>query len=484
MQLTCNSNLINKIKNSDIFETLRHSKNYFSADVATKALGFISIPIFTRLFTQEDYGIIAVFTSYIGIITIVFSLNLHGAVGRYCLEKKDDLDEFIGTSLFSVGLILCLTIPIFIVFNKKIITLMKLPNALFIYIIFYCLFEIIFSVYGQILINKRMSKEYALINILKGYISFGVVVLFVYLLKENRYLGRIWGGFLINFFFSIYFILRILKFSRFVFRIEHLKYILNYAIPLIPYSLSGIILAQFDRIMINDIVGTSSAGLYSLGYNIGMLLLLVNSATLSALGPDFVKFLDKKEYSRVDSLLEKVFYIGLIAALGLILFAKEIGIILVDEKFHEGLKVVPIVVIGYVFYEMYYMYGMYPGYQKKTVFASIVVIFSGILNIILNAIFIPKYGYIAAAYTTLISYFVMFVMAWIVSKYVLKQRITPLWIIWKPTLIMFSFIACAYLLGNLDLNIILFIVIKIILLALFSFIVFHKEIRVILHLNK
>ena len=98
--------------------------------------------------------------------------------------------------------------------------------------------------------------------------------------------------------------------------------------------------------------------------------------------------------------------------------------------------------------------------------------------------YIPKYGYIAGAYTTLISYFFMFVMGWIVSKYVLRLRVSPLWLFWKPTLIMFGFIACAYLLGNLDLNIILFIIIKIILLALFSFIVFHKEIRTILHLNK
>ena len=409
---------------------------------------------------------------------------MYGAIGRYCLEKKDDLDEFIGTSLYSVGLILCLTIPIFIIFNKKIIILMKLPNALFIYIIFYCLLGIIFSIYGQILINKRISKEYALISILKGYIGFGISVLFIYFMKENRYLGRIWAGLLINFFFSIYFILRISKFSRLVFRTEHFKYILNYAIPLIPYGLSGIILAQFDRIMINNIIDTSSAGLYSLGYNIGMLLLLVNGATLSALGPDFVKFLDKKEYSRVDNLLEKVFSIGLVVALGLILFAKEIVIILADVKFHEGLKVVPIVVIGYVFYEMYYMYGMYPGYQKKTVFTSIAVIFAGILNIILNAMYIPKYGYIAGAYTTVVSYFIMFMLAWIIAKFILKQRVSPLWIFWKPTIIMFCFIAFTYFLNTLGLSVILFILIKLMLLVLFIFIVFYKEIISALHYSK
>jgi len=56
--------------------------------------------------------------------------------------------------------------------------------------------------------------------------------------------------------------------------------------------------------------------------------------------------------------------------------------------------------------------------------------------------------------------------------------------IWKPTLIMFGFIACAYLLGDLGLNIVLFIFVKIILLGLFSFIVFYKEIRTVLHYNK
>lgn len=59
---------------------------------------------------------------------------------------------------------------------------------------------------------------------------------------------------------------------------------------------------------------------------------------------------------------------------------------------------------------------MYPGYKKKTIYTSIVSLSAGSLNIILNAMFIPKYGYIAGAYTTLISYFFMFVVAWIVSN--------------------------------------------------------------------
>ena len=477
MQLIYNNNLINKIKNSDIYETLRHSKNYFSANIATKAIGFISIPIFTRLFTQEEYGIVAVFASYVGVMTVILSLNSYTAVGRYYYEKTDDFGEFVGTSFIFVGLILCVSVIIYILFYQQINNLIKLPGLLPIYLLFACLFTIIRSVYAQILVPQKKSKELAIINVLNGYIGFAVAVLFVYLLKENRYLGRIWATLLVGLFFSIYYIKKINKYLKFNFKMEHIKYIANYSIPLIPHNLSGVILAQFDRIMINNIESTASAGLYSLGYNIGMLLLIVNGSIMTALIPDFMKLLDNKEYDRLDVLMGKIFSIGTIAALGLILFAREIVVVLADVKFHEALKVVPIVIIGYVFHEMYCMYGMYPGYKKKTIYTSIVSLSAGSLNVVLNAMFIPKYGYISAAYTTLISYFFMFVMAWIMAKYILKQRVSPLWLFWKPTIIMFCFIAFSYLLSNLGLNTILFIFIKIILLGLFSFIIFYKEIR-------
>ena len=241
-------------------------------------------------------------------------------------------------------------------------------------------------------------------------------------------------------------------------------------------------MAQFDRIMINNITNTASAGLYSLGYNVGMLLLLVIGSMQRAWGPSIFQFLDTKEYNRLDALIKKVFAIVVTFALGLVLFAKEIVLILADEKFHEGLRVVPIVVIGYVFYEMFTIYGIYPGYTKKTIFHSVIALTAGISNIILNAIYIPKYGYIAGAYTTVISYFIMFLLSWIVAKFILKQRITPLWMIWKPTLIMFGFITLAYFLGYLGLSPILFVSLKLALLGLFSVIVFYKEIVKLIHL--
>jgi len=478
-----NLKLIKKIKTTDIFETLKHSKNYFIANIAIKSLGFISIPIFTRLFTRADYGLVAVFSSYAGIITVVLSLNSYASVGRYYYEEKNDFGEFLGSALSFLGLIFLLTIPIYILFYKQIGSLMKLPGLLPIYLIFVSLFAILTSIYMQIMVPQRKSREVARINILKSYTGFGVAVLLVYLLKENRYLGQIWATLLVGFIFSIYFIMVITKYSKLSFKVEHIKYILSFSVPLIPYALSGIILAQFDRIMINTTMGAEDAGLYSLAYNIGMLLTLVISSTQIALMPDFFKFMNHKEYNRLDLLIKKVFSIIAISALGLVLFAKEIMIILADEKFHSALNVIPVVIVGYVFYGMFTVYGRYIGYEKKTIYSSIVALTAGISNIILNAMFIPKYGYIAAAYTTVASYFIMFLMAWIVAKIILKQHVTPLWVLWKPILIMFIFIGFVVFLNRFNLNVFLFFGIKLLALLLFSSIVFYKEIKIILNLS-
>ena len=471
-----------KIKSTDIFETLLHSKNYFIAHIATKAMGFISIPVFTRLFTRADYGLVAVFSSYVGIITVVLSLNSYASVGRYYYEEKSDFGEFLSSTLSFLGIIILLTIPIYILFYKQIGSLMKLPGLLPVYLMFASLFAILTSIYRQIMVPQRKSKQVAKINILESYATFGVAVLLVYLLKENRYLGQIWATLLVGFVFSVYFTIVIAKYSKLSFKVEHIKYILSYSVPLIPYALSGIILAQFDRIMVNATIGAASAGLYSLAYNIGMLLSLVIYSTQTALMPDFFKFMNHKEYDRLDLLIKKVFSIVIISALGLILFAKEIMIILADKKFHSALSVIPIVIIGYVFYGMFTVYGRYIGYEKKTIYVSIVAITAGISNIILNAIFIPRYGYIAAAYTTVVSYFIMFLMAWVVAKNILKHQLTPLWVLWKPALIMFIFIGFIVLLNSFNLNMFLFIIIKLLVLALFSSIIFYREIRTLLSL--
>lgn len=93
-------NFLKEFKKNKIYEILKHSNNYFIGNIAVKAIGFISIPVFTRLLTISEYGIISVFYSFTGISSIFCSMNIHNSILRYYYDKNDDIKDFLGSILF------------------------------------------------------------------------------------------------------------------------------------------------------------------------------------------------------------------------------------------------------------------------------------------------------------------------------------------------------------------------------------------------
>ncbi len=191
--------------------------------------------------------------------------------------------------------------------------------------------------------------------------------------------------------------------------------------------------------MINGYIGSASAGLYSIGYAIAMPLNLVIGALLAAWTPDYFEDMGNRNYKKLDSDVDKMFRLILIGAIFLMFFGQEMGKIVADEKYYDGLKIVPIVSFGYIFAALWQFWGRNIGYAKKNIWNSIIAFSSGFTNIGLNIVLIPRYGYVAAAYTTVVSYIVMAFMGWAVSKWILKLRITPMTITLKPVGVLLLF---------------------------------------------
>lgn len=91
-------NFLKEFKKSKIYEILKHSNNYFIGNIAVKAVGFISIPFFTRLLTTTEYGIVSVFYSFTRISSIFCSMNIHNSILRYYYDKNDDIKDFLGST--------------------------------------------------------------------------------------------------------------------------------------------------------------------------------------------------------------------------------------------------------------------------------------------------------------------------------------------------------------------------------------------------
>ena len=92
------------------------------------------------------------------------------------------------------------------------------------------------------------------------------------------------------------------------------------------------------------------------------------------------------------------------------MFAPEIIKILAPPQYHEGIFIFPPVMAGVFFIALYNVFGNIEFYYQKTFMIMVASVVAAITNVVLNYIFIPRYGYIAAAYTTLASYILLSVM--------------------------------------------------------------------------
>lgn len=413
------------VQKAPFFETLNHSKNYLIASIANEGLRFISIPVFTYLLTVEDYGIINIFASYVSIFSIILVLNLHGAVSRYYYEEKEDFKQFLGLSISLVGCLFSFSVAGLLIFQKQISNWIELPVSVIPYFIPAVMMGIISSLFRQVFQARRETKKIRRISISQTYVGFALAVGFILLQKDQLYLGRLKGDVAVFLIFGFLMMKDVLKYTSFKFKLneEHFKYIVNYSLPNIPYLLSGIIVSQFDRIMINNINGSEEAGLYSFAYNIATLQIMVSNSLHNAWTPKYYEYMNRANYQEMDRDSHRIIKLITFALIVLILFAKEIGALLSPSSYHTALNVIPIILTGHFFIGLMPFNKNAILYAKKTYITALTAISTGVLNIVLNVIFIPKYGYVAAAYTTLASYAYLYIIEIIISRFALKYHI-------------------------------------------------------------
>lgn len=464
--------VIRKISNNNF---ILHSSNYLIAELFNKAIAFLTIPVFTRLLLPEEYGVLSIFTSIVSIFTVIMGLNMNGSITRKFHEGDKEFYAFLGTNLTFLIVLNLLLLTLGYVFRVFFASFFSIDDKLFYLAIlvssfsFFILFELSY------LQASMQSKKYAKLSIIRNLITVIIAIIIVYSLKEDRYMGKVYAQLFTSLLIGVLAIIKLFKLSEIKFNRKHLQYSLAFGIPLIPHALSGFILAQFDRVIINQIVGSYETGIYSFAYNIGMIMNVFVISMNKSWIPILYKNLKSEAYQKINELGNKYSKLTFIIAFLLILFSREIVMIMADEKYYNALEVVPIIILGYVAVFLYTLFSGYTFYRKKTGLISLFTFIAGGTNILLNYIYIPQYGYVAAAWTTLISYLLLFVLHYINARFILKEKVLNLFKITGQLIILIIFISI-YMKLNIS-NIFMLIIIKIILLMIMCIIFSHKEIR-------
>jgi len=416
--------MFNSLKNkfNNIPQTVKVSTAYAVCSILQRCLSFFTMPLFARLLSEEQYGLYIVYQSWAGILTIFITLNLaYGSFSKAMVKFEHDRDGYIASVQGICFVLSVVFLLIYLPLSKCWNLLFELPTSL----ICVMVAEIVSST--SILLwsgKKRFEFKYKSVVAVTLLMSFASPILAFFLVTntENKGEARIIGYAFITIAFGVvFFVINCIRGKK-IFNKEYWKYGLGFNIPLLAYYLSQVIFNQSDRIMIDHMVSREKADLYGVAYSVAMLLTFVLNAINNSYVPWFYQTIKNKETEKNKrvSLLISILIAFLLC--GVIWFAPEIIYIIGDNTYTEAVYVVPPVAVSLLllfFSQLFINVEFYYEEKKKLVYASL---FAAIFNIASNLVFIPVFGYVAAAYTTLVSYLIFAFSNYIAMKKVLKEN--------------------------------------------------------------
>ncbi|WP_421945868.1 lipopolysaccharide biosynthesis protein [Pedobacter sp.] len=431
---------------------LKHGGNYLVASLATRSLAFISIPIYTRLLSTQDYGIVSIFMGVSGLLVSLIAFSTDRSVSRYFFDQKSEMDfkRFVGTSsILALGFFIFNSI-LLIYFAEDFGNLVGLnKNVVYLFIPF-SLISIVGLTFEQIYNPLKKSKEIAVYSVINVFLGFALSVTFLLFMKTEKYYGQIWGQIATGFIMLFFWIRLIKPYFVLSFDKSYIKYIFTFSVPLIPYALSGVIIEQFGKIAIGSSQGMSEAGFYNLALSVSSIVNIVVIVTHQAWNPYYFEYMNSKNYKQLDSDFIKIFKITILVAFGVASFGKELGLLLAKEEFSGALYLIPIFTIGYIFSQLSFAYVRNFGYTRKTQYMTLTILTSGVSNVLLNVFFVKSFGQLGAAISFVISYIIMVVLAWFLNNYFVKLHTTPLRKLLFPLIIAAPFYILLYLIMGIE----------------------------------
>lgn len=391
-------------------------------NIIQKGISTITVPIFTRIMSTEQYGNYTIYLSWQNIFLIFTSLNLYyGVFNNAMLKYKEDRDRYIASMQ---GLVITITgcfFVIYLLFRKALNELLGMSTLVVCLLFLQVLFMPALLFWSA---RQRFEFKYrtlVAVTLLKAVINplLGVVAV---LLSDQKDIARICTIVLVEVVMGG--IISVLQFQKgkCFFNKQYWKYAFFFNLPLLPHYLSGTILNQADRIMIANMLGASEAAFYSVAYNIGMLMLLFTDAINNSFTPWMYLKMKEKKFADIKKMGNSLVSVIAVLVVFLLFFAPEIIRIFASREYASALYVIPPVAVTAFFIFVYVIYVNIEFYYEENKMIMVASILAAVFNLILNAIFIPIFGYYAAAYTTLVCYMVYTFSHYMFSRLVLKKH--------------------------------------------------------------
>ena len=389
---------------------------YTVGNMLIKGINFLSLPLFSRLLNTEEFGIYNVFVSYEAILYVIIGMAIHSSIRSANIKFKGNINEY--TSSVSIIYLVNAMIMLFIalIFNKQLSKLLAFDKLIIVLLIFYSLGSALLSLYNNYISLEYSYKKYLLVSFFNSVGNVCIsLVLILTIFKKKRDIGRIVGATSTICILTFFILCIMYKKAKPKINKSYWKFAVKYSIPIVPHGISQVLLAQFDRIMIRSIVGNAAAGIYSLAGNIMLILTIITDSISTAWSTWFYDQISENRIESINKRAKQLSFFFVVLTVGLLTISPELIIILGGKEYSAGQYVaIPMIVDAFILF-IYNIIVSSEYYKNKTTYIMLGTMVAMVINLITNYVFISKYGFIAAAYTTLFSYMCYLILHIVIS---------------------------------------------------------------------
>jgi O-antigen/teichoic acid export membrane protein len=408
---------------ADVANLAGKSLVYGLGSVLVRAVGLLVLPLYTRHLTPADYGLVALGSTLTALLSLLLPLGLYNAVSRlfFLAESERDRRRLIGTiwlAMLGFGLVATLALdlaggPLFG---------WLFPDLAFDPYVRIALWTAYLSTFSFVPLNLLQAQErpraYTAWTAATLLLTVAITVLFVVVLGWGAY-GYLLGTLVASAIVALPYLVMTLRHADFCIDGARLRSSLAFSLPLIPHGLAAWVLTLSDRTILQIYVSVADLGLYSLGYVFGMVQIMISGAIGNAWFPFvFKRFAEQGAAAEQRVARLATYYVLTICtvAVALCLFARDAIWVLTTDAFYPAHRVVPVIVLGYLWNGLYILPQNLLFVRSKTFLISVVTVVAGAVNVAMNFWLVPAFGIMAAAWATFAAFFTMFVLLHAITR--------------------------------------------------------------------
>jgi O-antigen/teichoic acid export membrane protein len=406
---------------------------YGMGTIVPRVLNYLLLtPFYTRIFEKGEYGIVTELYAYVAILLVILTYGMETGFFRF-YNDENNKEKVYTTSILTLLFTSSLFILLVGFLKVDIATILKYPNNVE-YVLWFSII-IGLDAFTTIPFAKlRAENKATLFSIIKvSNVSVNIffnLLFFVFLpsnpdwklteliYNENIGVGYAFISNLIASSVTIILLLPTILQIRGKYDFSLIKKILNYSYPLIIVGVAGMINEVADKIflkflIIDKSIALEQVGIYGANYKLAVLMTIFIQMFRYAAEPFFFANEKEKDAKQLYADVMKYFIIfGLLIFLFVLLYIDVVKFF-IDEKFHEGLFIVPIVLIANLFLGIYYNLSVWYKLTNKTIYGAVIATAGALLTIILNYLLIPIIGYYGSAIATIVCYSTMMIVSFL-----------------------------------------------------------------------